>query len=51
MLSNLLYILGALCGLLVPFIFIVGSIVLLIVKIIERQKEKKNENIDKYKKY
>lgn len=30
---------------------IIGSIILLIVKIIERQKEKKEENLDKYDKY
>lgn len=32
-------------------ILIVGSIILLILKIIERQKEKKEENLDKYDKY
>ena len=30
---------------------IIGSIILLIVNIIERQKEKKEENLDKYDKY
>lgn len=30
---------------------IIGSIILLIVKIIERQREKKEENLDKYDKY
>lgn len=30
---------------------IIGSIILLIVKIIERQKEKKEENLEKYDKY
>lgn len=30
---------------------IIGSIILLIVKIVERQKEKKEENLDKYDKY
>lgn len=43
--------LGIVCGIIVPAICVVGSIVLLIVKIIERNKEKKKENLDKYKKY
>lgn len=30
---------------------IIGSIILLIIKIIERQREKKEENLDKYDKY
>lgn len=32
-------------------VIIIGSIILLIMKIIERQKEKKEENLDKYDKY
>ncbi|WP_018591149.1 hypothetical protein [Terrisporobacter glycolicus] len=32
-------------------VMIIGSIILLIMKIIERQKEKKEENLDKYDKY
>lgn len=32
-------------------VIIIGSIILLIVKIIERQREKKEENLDKYDKY
>lgn len=38
-------------GILVPAIVVVGSILLLIIKIIERQKEKKNEDMNKYDKY
>lgn len=38
-------------ALLVPFMVVIGSIVLLIVKIIERNKEKKNEHLEKYDKY
>ncbi|MEG1131730.1 MAG: hypothetical protein RRZ84_05845 [Romboutsia sp.] len=41
--SNLLMIFSLILGLLVPFIFVIGSIILLIIKIIERKKEKKNE--------
>ncbi|MEW9080558.1 hypothetical protein [Terrisporobacter glycolicus] len=32
-------------------VMIIGSIILLIMKIIEREKEKKEENLDKYDKY
>lgn len=32
-------------------VIIIGSIILLIMKIIERQKEKKEEYLDKYDKY
>ncbi|WP_158534729.1 hypothetical protein [Romboutsia maritimum] len=35
----------------VPIIIVVGSIILIIVKIVERRKEIKEENLDKYKKY
>lgn len=38
-------------GILVPAIVVVGSILLLIIKVIERQKEKKNEDMNKYDKY
>ncbi len=45
------FIFSIFLSLAIPFIIIIGSIVLLIVKIIERQKEKKNEDFDKYDKY
>ena len=32
-------------------IFVISSVILFIVKIIERIKEKKNEDFDKYNKY
>ena len=32
-------------------IIVIGSMILLILKIIERQREKKEENLDKYDKY
>ena len=42
---------GFICGIGIPLICVVGSIVLLIAKICERQREKKDEDLDKYKKY
>lgn len=41
-------------GMLVIFLYgaiIIGSVVLLILKIIERQREKQNEDLDKYDDY
>ncbi|WP_343101349.1 hypothetical protein [Romboutsia sp. MSSM.1001216sp_RTP31141st1_G3_RTP31141_220114] len=35
----------------IPFAIIGGSIVLIIAKIIERKKEKKNEHFDRYDRY
>ncbi|MGL4913210.1 MAG: hypothetical protein ACRC3Y_12360 [Romboutsia sp.] len=49
--SDPLVIISGILGLVVPGVIVIGSVVLLIVKIIERQKEKKNENWDKYNKY
>ncbi|WP_158540627.1 hypothetical protein [Romboutsia weinsteinii] len=42
---------GFICGIGIPLVCVVGSIVLLIAKICERQREKKEEDLDKYKKY
>ena len=38
-------------GLGIPAIVVISSVILFIVKIIERIKEKKNEDFDKYNKY
>lgn len=50
MLNNIMAIIGILI-LLIYGILVIGSIVLLILKIIERNKEKKKENLDKYDDY
>ena len=44
-------VISVMLGLLVPGIIVIGSILFLIIKIIERKKEKKNEDMDKYDKY
>ncbi|MCR8744923.1 hypothetical protein [Romboutsia lituseburensis] len=44
-------IIAIILGVLVPGLLALGSIVLLVVKIIERKKEKKKEDWDKYKNY
>lgn len=49
--SNIGLIIALILAIRTPFVIIVGSIVLIIVKIIERKKEKKNEDFDKYDKY
>ena len=49
--SNVCVAISVMIGLLVPGILFIGSIIFLIIKIIERQKEKKNEDMDKYDKY
>ena len=49
--SNIGLIIALILAIETPFVIIVGSIVLIIVKIIERKKEKKNEDFDKYDKY
>lgn len=48
---NSFMIISGILGLAVPIVMVVGSIVLVIVKIVERKKEKQSEDIDKYKKY
>lgn len=47
--SIFILIIGIIC--LFPAIIILGSGILLILKIIERIKEKENEDFDKYDKY
>lgn len=49
--SSICIAISVMLGLLVPGILVIGSIIFLIIKIIERQKEKKNEDMDKYDKY
>lgn len=49
--SNALVVISVMLWALVPGTIVIGSIVFLIIKIIERQKEKKNEDMDKYDKY
>ena len=58
--NNGVFIISAILGLGIPAIAVISSVILLIVKIIERtrqktrtnnQKEKKNEDFDKYDKY
>lgn len=49
--SSFQLIIEFILGVLVPPILVIGSILLLIIKIIERKKEKKNEDMDKYDKY
>ena len=49
--NNGFFIISAILGLGIPAIVVVSSVILLIVKIIERMKEKKNEDFDKYDKY
>lgn len=49
--SDPLFVVSGILGLVVPGVIVIGSVVLLIVKIVERQKEKKNEDWDKYNKY
>ncbi|WP_325276975.1 hypothetical protein [Romboutsia sp.] len=49
--SNIFAVILFILGLLVPGVIFIGSILLLIIKIIERKKEKKNEDLDKYDKY
>ena len=49
--NSILFIFSALFALAIPSILIIASIVLLLMKIIERKKEKKNEDFDKYDKY
>lgn len=44
-------IISIILGLLLPLTIVAGSIMLLIIKIVERKKEKKNEDLDKYDKY
>ncbi|MPM58847.1 hypothetical protein SDC9_105680 [bioreactor metagenome] len=44
-------IIAIILGVLVPALLALGSIVLLVVKILERKKEKKKEDWDKYKNY
>ena len=45
------FIISAILGLGIPAIVVISSVILFIVKIIERIKEKKNEDFDKYNKY
>ena len=45
------FIISAILGLGIPAIVVISSVILFIVKIIERIKEKKNEDFDKYDKY
>lgn len=49
--SNIGLIIALILAIGTPFVIIVGSIVLIIVKIVERKKEKKNEDFYKYDKY
>lgn len=49
--SNIGLIIALILAVGTPLVIIVGSIVLIIVKIIERKKEKQNEDFDKYDKY
>ena len=48
--NNGFFIISAILGLGIPAI-VISSVILFIVKIIERIKEKKNEDFDKYNKY
>ena len=45
------FIISAILGLGIPAIVVISSVIMLIVKIVERMKEKKNEDFDKYDKY
>ena len=45
------FIISAILGLGIPAIVVISSVILFIVKIIERIKEKKNEDFDKYDKF
>ena len=45
------FIISAILGLGIPAIVVISSVILFIVKIIERITEKKNEDFDKYNKY
>lgn len=49
--NSLIFIISIILTIGVPILFFIGSIVLLISKIIERKKEKKKEDFDKYDKY
>ena len=49
--NNGFFIISAILGLGIPAIVVISSVILFIVKIIERIKEKKNEDFDKYNKY
>ena len=49
--NNGFFIISAILGLGIPTIVVTSSVILLIVKIIERIKEKKNEDVDKYDQY
>ena len=49
--NNGFFIISAILGLGIPAIVVISSVILFIVKIIERIKEKKNEDLDNYNKY
>ena len=49
--NNGFFIISAILGLGIPTSLLISSVILFIVKIIERIKEKKNEYFDKYNKY
>ena len=49
--NNGFFIISAILGLGIPAIVVISSVILFIVNIIERIKEKKNEEFDKYNKY
>ena len=49
--NDVFFIISDILGLGIPAIVVISSVILFIVKIIERIKEKKNEDFDKYNKY
>ncbi len=49
--SNLIVLISLFMTIVLPGIIFIGSIILIILKIIERKKEKRNEDFDKYDKY
>ena len=49
--NNGFFIISAILGLGIPAIVVISSVILFIVKIIERIKQKKNEDFYKYNKY
>ena len=51
MTNNVFFIISAILGLGIHAIVVISRVILFIVKIIERIKEKKNEDFDKYNKY
>ena len=51
MCNSLIFFIAIILTIGIPAIIFIGSIILIVIKIIERKKEIKEEDLDKYKKY